>query len=159
SANSGSCLWGIFVSAPKTEGGQQLTETAPNSGAIVLSYGTDAPADQPCPTGSDAIADDAAPGDVLTVVGTTSSFILNTSGHKPADSDIPQIQIFQTCKASKTGTTAVPAPHVLSSEEITALGIQKTTDDPNATATHNQWGGVKVRAEMVDSDPWMGMAC
>lgn len=159
SKTTGSCLWGIFVSASKTDdvSPQQLTETAPYSGALVLSYGDPEPnGDLPCPTGTDAIANDAKPGDLLTVVGTTSKFILNSCGQMPADSDIPQVQIFQTCKAEKTGTAAVPAPHVLTTDEITALSKQKTSDGPTVLETHNKWGGVKVRAEDVASDPWKG---
>lgn len=156
-SSSGSCLWGIFVSAPTTEGGQQLTETAPYSGVIVLSYGDPQPnPDLPCPTGTDAIADDAKPGDKLDVIGITSKFILMSCGNFPSDSDIPQTQIFQTCKAEKTGTAAVPAPHVLTPDEITALSKQKTTDGPDVLETHNKWGGVKLRAENVPADPWAG---
>jgi hypothetical protein len=155
SSASGSCLWGVFVSAPMAEGGNQpLTETAPYSGAIVLSYGDPEPnPDLPCPTGTDAFANDVKPGDVLDVVGTTSKFILNSCGNFPADSDVPQIQIFQTCKAAKVGSTTPPAPHVLSDAEITALSKQKGSD---GAETHNMWGGVKLRAEGVDSDPWAG---
>ncbi len=153
SSGSGSCLWGIFVSAPQTEGGQQLTETAPYSGVIVLSYGDSAPADMPCPTGTDAIADDAKPGDVLDVIGRTSSFILNSCGDKPTDTDVPQTQVFQTCKAAKVGTAAVPAPHVMTDEEIT---LAATQIGAASKTFHEQWGGVKLKAEMVASDPWAG---
>jgi hypothetical protein len=38
-SSSGSCLWGVFVSAPN------LTETAPNSGMLVLDYGFNAEID------------------------------------------------------------------------------------------------------------------
>lgn len=154
---TGSCLWGIFVSAPKTAGGAQLTETEPYSGALVLSYGDSEPnPDLPCPTGTDAIANDAAPGDVLTVVGQTSKFIQSACGTVATDSDVPQLQIFQSCMAKKTGTAAVPAPHVLTTDEIAALAKQKTTDGPDVLATHNMWGAVKVRAENVAADPWAG---
>ncbi len=157
SKTTGSCLWGIFVSASETEAGQQLTETAPYSGALVLSYGDPEPdAAKPCPTGTDAIANDAKPGDVLTVIGITSKFILSSCGEVATDSDIPQTQIFQSCKAEKTGTAAVPAPHVLTPDEITALSKQKTSDGATVQETHNKWGGVKVRAENVASDPWKG---
>lgn len=157
SKNTGSCLWGIFVSAPKTADGNQLTETEAYSGVIVLSYGDPEPnADLPCPTGTDAIANDAKPGDVLDVVGTTSKFILNSCGNVPTDSNIPQTQVFQTCKAAKVGTAAVPAPHVLTPDEITALSKQKTSDGAGVEATHQKWGGVKLRAENVPADPWVG---
>src|SRR5690606_20272872 len=78
SKNTGSCLWGVFVSAPG------LTDTAANTGMIILSYGTDAsipegetvaycPKLGQDPTG-DQIPDDVAPGDVLTVTGTNQVF-------------------------------------------------------------------------------------
>jgi hypothetical protein len=154
---TGSCLWGVFVSAPTTENGQQLTETAPYSGVIVLSYGDKAPTpDDPCPTGTDAIAEDVQPGDVLTVIGTTSNFILMSCGNFMSDSNIPQKQIFNSCLAKKTGTAAVPAPHVLTPAEITLLAKQKTTDGPDVAKAHEAWGGVKLRAENVPSDPWKG---
>ena len=71
------CLWGVFVSAPG------ISETAANSGAFAISYGTD-PVIPPggnkayCPKlGEDAgdkIPNDTKPGDVLDITGQTDYF-------------------------------------------------------------------------------------
>lgn len=169
-SSSGSCLWGIFVSASQTNDPTptQLTTTAPYSGVIALSYGPKAAADQPCLNRAEALAagvaeneldafpDDVKVGDELTVVGKTSKFIQSGCGQQPADSDIAQTQLFGVCHVAKTGTAAVPAPHVLTPEEITALSMQKTTDGADVLETHNKWGSVFLRAENVPVDPWPG---
>lgn len=148
SKNTGSCLWGVFVSAPG------LAETAANTGMIILSYGTEASIPEGetqayCPklgqepTG-DQIPDDVAPGDVLTVTGTNQVFPNppNCTGDNPPN-QVGMRQLSAVCSAVKTGTAPVPAPHVLTAEE--AELITSTSD----AAFHDAWGGVKVRVENV----------
>lgn len=152
-ANS-NCLWGVFVSAPKTAEGQQLTETAANSGALVLSKGNLGIANKAaCYTDpnakGDAIPDDVKPGDVLDVVATTDSFLLdfianNPCGTKATDTDIPTLQLSDACQAKKNGTAAVPAPHEFSADEIAALAAQHKAD-AGAEDFHRSWGNVKLR--------------
>jgi hypothetical protein len=151
-SSSGSCLWGVFVSEPN------LTETAPNSGILVLSYGFNAtiadggtkafcPRLSIDPTG-DSIPDDVKPGDVLDVVGETSYFLLPQCAEQKNGSTVSQYQISKASSVKKTGTAPVPAPHVLKTEaELVQLA------SPTDKAFHDQWGGVKVRIENVTSVP------
>jgi len=152
SKNTGSCLWGVFVSAPN------LSETAANTGLIILSYGTPAaipegetvaycPKLGQDPTG-DTIPDDVAPGDVLTVIGTNQVFPTapTCTGDNPPN-EVGMRQLSSVCSATRTGTAAVPAPHVLTAAEATS--ISSNTDK----AFHDAWGGVKVRVQDVGVTP------
>lgn len=153
---SGSCLYGVFVSAPN------LTETAPYSGMLVISYGCDAavpPGGQQayCPKLSshfpddpkalDAIPDDIKPGDVLNVTGKFDDYIPQTCGSMPTDSKTPQNQLLVDCAVERTGTAPLPAPHELAPDEIAKLADQADAD------FHTQWAGVKVRVANVSPAP------
>lgn len=155
SNSTGSCLWGIYVSAPG------LTETAANTGVLVVSYGTPAsiadggtkafcPIVGQAPCG-DGIPDDVAIGDVLDIAGKTDKF-LSTSCTKPTDASVGQIQISNVLPngAVKTGTATPPTPHLLSDAEITQLA------SPSDTDFHDKWAGVKVRIANVTSTPQSG---
>lgn len=148
SKNTGSCLWGVFVSAPG------LTETAANTGMIVLSYGTPAAIPEGeteayCPKlgqdpAGDVLPDDVKPGDVLNVIGTNQVFPNppQCTGDNPPN-QVGMRQLSAVCFAERTGTAPVPTPHVLTAEE--AASITSTSD----AAFHDAWGGVKVRVENV----------
>jgi hypothetical protein len=140
---SGSCLWGVFVSAPG------ITETAANSGIIALSYGDNATSKNDggkafCPilgeepTGS-GIPDDIAPGDVVDIAGKTSYFAASGC-------TAPKQRQLVSSTLTKTGTAAVPTPHALAASEIASLA-------GNDTAFHDMWGGVKVRITNVTATP------
>jgi hypothetical protein len=148
SSKSGSCLWGVYVSAPG------LTETAASSGTLVVDYGT--PATIPdggtkayCPAigfGDDAgdkIPNDVKPGDVLDVVGTTDYYVPKACASTPGGSSVAQRQVKNACSITRTGTATPPKPHVFTGADIKSLG--SATD----TASHDKWGGVKVRLENV----------
>jgi hypothetical protein len=145
--DGGTCLWGVYVSAPG------LTTAKANSGLLALGYGTkasipDGAAEATCPSlqngpVGDLLPDDVKPGDVLTLVGETDAFILNSCGEKPGESTIAQKQLAKLCSVTRTGTAPVPAPAVLAAKDITKLGAQ--TDK----AFYDQWSGVKVRLEGV----------
>lgn len=147
SSSSGSCLWGVFVSAPG------LAETAANSGILILSYGTNAVTNDAgqafCPKlgqepAGDKIPDDVAPGDELTVVGETDYFLLSQCASEPNGSTVAQRQLSKVCSVERTATgKAVPLPHKLTAADIAKLG------DPNDTAFHDQWGGVKVQIDNI----------
>jgi hypothetical protein len=155
SKSTNNCLWGVFVSAPG------LTETQPNSGVLILSYGTKAAIPEGgttayCPklgqepTG-DQIPDATMPGDVLDVVGVVSRFPDPPECMAPNPANqVGMLQLGQVCKAVKTGTAAVPAPHVLTADELAS--ISSTTDK----AFHDTWGAVKVRAENLTVAPQDG---
>lgn len=141
-SSSGSCLWGVFVSAPG------LDTTEANSGTVVLSYGTNALTDCDgktyCPKlgtdpTCDAIPDDVKPGDVFDLKGETSYYKPTCSGD--GESQVPMRQVGKTCEMTKTGTAAVPEPAVVSDLDSLA--------SPTDTDFHDAWGGVKVRIEDV----------
>jgi hypothetical protein len=153
SKTTGSCLWGLFVSAPG------LTETAPNTGLLLASYGTqaviaDGGTKAFCPVlgltpAGDALPDDVKIGDVLNVTGKTDYFIIKTCGMNPGEASVPQYQISNVVSAVKptTGPTTAtpPTPHTLTDAEIAQLA------SGNDTAFHDKWGGVKVRLQNVTS--------
>ncbi|MCC6557999.1 MAG: hypothetical protein IT372_34060 [Polyangiaceae bacterium] len=158
SKNTGSCLWGVYLSAPG------LSETGPNTGILALSYGTPGVTDPQgnivCPTieqGSvgDAFPDDVKPGDVLDVRGETSYFLLNACATQPADQNPSQVKQRQLAKVdlvTRTGTAPVPTPHTVTPEELALLNSATDQD------FHDMWGGVKVRlpgpvSAVMQTDP------
>lgn len=156
SKTSHNCLWGVFVSAPG------LAETAPNSGVLILSYGTKAsiPEGQTqefCPrlaqdeTG-DQIPDNVKPGDVLDVVGVVDRFPDPPMCEAPdPPNENGMLQVNQVCKANIVGTVTPPTPKTLTPAEIAMVS---STGDK---AFHDSWGGVKVRIEDVGVTPENGM--
>jgi hypothetical protein len=148
---SGSCLWGVFVSAPN------LTTTEPNSGILVVNYGDNATIDDGgsqafCPRLGidpigDKIPDDTKPGDVLDVIGETSYFLLPNCASQAGGSTVAEFQIAKGSSVTKTGTATPPAPYVLSKAEIDQAA------DQNDQAFHDKWGGVKVAVANVVSEP------
>lgn len=167
SSSSGSCLFGVYVSAPG------LTETAANSAVLVISYGDEAttddngntfcaklgePYDANDPTGAGGnIPDWVKPGDVLTIPnGKTSHFLLSQCATEPNGSTVKAIQLathFSGCPIEITGTAPVPAPHVL-----TAAELAQSADQDNA-AFHNAWGAVFVRTPAVTPELWPAAEC
>jgi hypothetical protein len=150
---AGTCLYGVFVSAPG------LIETEPYSGILVVSKGNNAtiPPGQTTsycgklsnrvagdPVPGDAIPDDVKPGDVLNVTGTADSFLLNQCATEPNGSTVPQRQISFACNVTRTGTAAVPAPRA-----FTAATNVAALASPTNAAFHDQWGGVFVRVSNV----------
>jgi hypothetical protein len=108
-ARSGSCLFGAFAGSDPSHSGPR--------GILVVSYGTDAPAGEPCPTGTDAIPDALTPGDAVTASGYLSDYA--PSGCSVAGS--PQLLVDASCALAGTTRRAVPAAYDLSFEEADAL--------------------------------------
>lgn len=153
---SGSCLFGVFVSAPG------LAEAKPYSGIMVVNYGNPAAVPQGGNTAycgkissraagelepGDLIPDDVKPGDVLDIIGVASEYIVSSCGQKPTDSTTPQKQIAFVCGLERTGTAPVPAAHVFPEAEATKIADQKDAD------FHKQWGGALIRVENVTPTP------
>jgi hypothetical protein len=152
SKSTGSCLWGIFASAPG------LTETAPNSGILMVSYGTPAttndagkaycPVPDPNGTGpaGDAFPDNVAPGDVLDVEGKTDYYAPSSCGTLSTDSTVKQYQVSNIAPGNVKSVSQggpVPTPHELTGTDIASLSA--LTDK----TFHDKWGGVKVRIKNV----------
>jgi hypothetical protein len=106
---SGGCLFAAFL-------GIEPDATGPR-GLLLVSYGDDAPEDEPCLTGIDGIPDDLAPGDVLTAVGYLSSYA------PPGCSAVPsaQLMVDATCPLERTGRTTAPEPFTLSLDQANAV--------------------------------------
>lgn len=157
SKTSHNCLWGVFVSAPG------LAETGPNTGMLVLSYGTKASippgeTQEYCPrlgqdpTG-DKIPDNVKPGDVLDLVGVVDRFPDPPECTAPDPiNKIGMLQLNQVCKADVVGQTTPPTPKVLSAAEIAKISSVDEADN----TFHDQWGGVKVRIENAGVTPEAG---
>lgn len=112
---SGGCLFGAFV-------GDEAARDGPR-GVLVVSYGLDAPADEPCAPGHDAIPDELAPGDAVTSVGTVTEHVPPTcSGVTPS----PQMLVEVGCALSRAGRRLLPAPYDLTFDE--ASGIARGSD-------------------------------
>ncbi len=155
SKSTDNCLWGVFVSAPG------LTETAPNSGMLILSYGTKASIPEGgtvayCPRlgqdpAGDQIPDNVEPGDVLDVVGVVARFPDPPSCMAPdPPNQVGMLQLGQVCKAQIVGQATPPTPRVVPAGEIASL------TSPTDQAFHDQWGGVKLRIEDVGVTPEAG---
>jgi hypothetical protein len=158
SSETGSCLWGVFLSVPG------IAETAAYSGLLALSYGTPATASSSgeafCPTiqanqpAGDAFPDDVAPGDVLTVVGKTDAYIpeaCSAADAGPGASDVKGIQLTNVTSVTRTATgAATPTPHVLDSTDLATLAAG--TD----TTWLDQWGSVRVELQNVSVVPYGG---
>jgi hypothetical protein len=159
SKTSGSCLWGVFVSAPG------LTEATANSGVLAVSFGTPAVAGDAggtayCPTiqagqpAGDAFPDDVAPGDVLDIVGTTDAYIpaACTAGDAGLGASmVPAIQLSKVTSVTRTSRgAAVPAPHVLTQSDLSTLAAGS---DPTWL---DAWNGVLVTAENVTAQSQAG---
>lgn len=148
SSKSGSCLWGVYISAPG------LTETAENTGLMLVNYGSqaviaDGGTKAYCPAigfgdeAGDKIPNDVKPGDVFDVIGTTDAYVPAACASEPGGSSVGQLQVKNACAITRTGTAAVPKAHVFKGAEIATLA------SPADVAFHNKWGGVKVRVEGV----------
>ncbi len=156
SSTTNNCLWGVFVSAPG------ITETAENTGLLILSYGTKAsiPEGQTkafCPKlgqepVGDKIPDGTLPGDVLDVVGSVSRFPDPPMCTAPDPlNQVGMLQLSGVCSATKTGTATPPTPHLMTGADVTSLS--STTDK----AFHDKWGAVKIRVENATVEPQAGM--
>jgi hypothetical protein len=128
---SGGCLFGAFV-------GEEPDADGPR-GLLIVSYGEDAPEDEACPTGADAIPDDLAPGDVLAAAGYLSSYA--PSGCTAVAS--PQLMVDATCPFERTARTTAPEPFTLSLDEADAIA------QGSNSATLRTFAGGLVRLENV----------
>ncbi|MGK3964776.1 hypothetical protein WMF38_11465 [Sorangium sp. So ce118] len=148
SKRTGSCLWGVFLSAP----GIPVTEA--NSGILALSYGTRGVTDDRgnviCPnieqaSAGDAFPDDVKPGDALDVTGRTSYYSPADCDEQPPEANPTQVkqrQLANVTIVKRAGTAPIPEPRAFSGEEIAKLAAP---GNPDGEKFHDAWGGVKVR--------------
>ncbi len=162
--SSGSCLWGIFVSAPG------ITTAAANTGLLVVGEGTPAsvadggtkaycPTIQPyppapgMPSGS-PFPDDTIPGDVFDITGTSEPYIdkeCSAVDAGPGSSSVAQAQLSSVTVANRTSRGApVPAPYVLTTADLASLAAG------NATGWLDSYGGVLVQAQNVNVVEYQG---
>ena len=132
-----------------------LAETAPGTGILALSYGSDATVADGgtkayCPRlgidpVGDSLPDDAQPGDIIDITGSSDAFVLPACGTNAGETKVPQFQLTKVCAATKTGSGPAPKAHVLTADEAKKLA------DQSDKAFHDQWGGTKVRIENVSA--------
>src|SRR5262249_3366935 len=142
SKTTGSCLWGVFLSMPG------ISTTAPFSGVLAVSYGTDAVTNDAgksfCPVppldpAGDAFPDDIAPGDVIDVIGKTDAspspaHMLPGCPPRPA----PKVQLANVCSATKTShTNSLPA--------AATSGFDLSKIAGGDAAEIAKWSGVKIQ--------------
>jgi hypothetical protein len=109
-ASSGGCLFGAYVGAPPVDGEPR--------GVLLVSYGDDAAPDLPCPTGTDGLPDDLAPGDRVTAAGRLSSYAPASCGGVAAS---PQLAVDAACPLVRRSHRDAPEPAPLSLELADAL--------------------------------------
>jgi hypothetical protein len=135
-SEAGRCLWGAFV-------GDEPTPGEPR-GVLVVSYGSDARDDASCASGTDAIPDDLAPGDVVRVFARASTFV-------PASCDgivsAPQMIADARCPLERLERTAPLAPFALPLDLADELA---RGSDP---ALVRRFAGGLVRLEDVNALP------
>jgi hypothetical protein len=112
-ASSGGCLFGAYVGGAAVDGEPR--------GLLVVSYGDDAPSDQPCPTGTDGIPDELAPGDRVGVPGRFSTYVPSSCGSVAPS---PQLLVDAACPlvVSARGEPLDAAPLPFDVADALALG-------------------------------------
>lgn len=115
-ASSGGCLFGAYV-------GEASPDAEPR-GLLVVSYGEDAPRDQPCPAGTDGIPDDLAPGDRVVAAGRFSTYAPSSCGGVAPS---PQLLVDAGCPLAVSSRgeplDAVPLPFDVA--DAVALGADE----------------------------------
>ncbi|HSN98249.1 MAG TPA: hypothetical protein VLS89_08120 [Candidatus Nanopelagicales bacterium] len=172
-SSSGSCLYGVYISAPG------LTETQPYSGVLAVSYGSQATQGSDgklyCarlgqdPAG-DAFPDDVRPGDVLNIVGETSHFLLSFCGDACGDTtctaaelacyedpDCPDFRCWDDCSAD-------PIPYRESAVKQRQLAkvtmVERTGNGPVPTPhtlTGAEIAGLSSSDDQEFHDQWGGV--
>lgn len=133
-SSSGRCLFGAFVGGEPAPDGPR--------GALVVAYGADAPQNQPCAPGHDAIPDDLTPGDAVSAIGYATTYAPGTCGSvTPA----PQLMVDSGCSLARAARRVLPVPYVLSPDEATRLATG--TD----AAFVRRFAGGLVRLENVST--------
>jgi hypothetical protein len=89
-------------------------------GLLLVSYGDEAAADEPCPLGGDGLPDDLAPGDRVTVTGRYSSYVPSSCG---SVAESPQLLVEAACPLLRTGSGEPPAAVALSLDLADALAL------------------------------------
>jgi hypothetical protein len=133
---AGSCLWGVFLGDAASAGEPR--------GVLVVSYGNEAPGDERCAAGTDAIRDDIAPGDSVRVVGRASSFVPSSCDGVVA---APQMIADARCPFERIGQAGEIEPVTLSFDVADELARGK---DPELV---RRFAGGLVRLENVSALP------
>jgi hypothetical protein len=137
---TGTCYWGVFVSEP-------VPQAVPYSGGLVLNTGTNAVLEASglygaCPTGTDLIPDDTAPGDVLSVTATLVSYVRADCATTTAPAPVPEVRINSACAVRRDATGhSVPAP-------ATVPDVSELTNAAG-DAIHRKWTGVLIKLDNV----------
>ena len=142
-AKSGACLWGAFAADAQLTGA--------GSGLLLVSFGSEHAADQPCVAGSDALPSDLRPGDQLEAQGMLDQYRPATC---PGVAPAPQLRVDVACPLARVGSVAPPR----------AASIDFTLADELAAGADRDllraWSGALVRLDgaFAEQDPSDGDA-
>lgn len=142
---TGTCYWGIFVSEP-------VAQAVPYSGALVLALGSPATLDAsgaygPCPAGTDIIASDTVPGDVLDVTANVFTYVKSTCAATAVPAPVAEVRVGYACSITRTASGhPVPAP-------ATVADLSELTNSASDT-NHRKWTGVLVKLDSVTPIDW-----
>ncbi len=144
-SSSGSCLWGMFVSA-------DAASAAELGGVMIASYGAPAAAAanaelEPCVPGADAIPDDVAIGDLLSIRGKTEIYRPTWCANASPLGQI-RVRALPACPVKKLGSTTPPAP----------VGIDLETANQLARGTDAQVSGGRPSAGLPDGASLQALA-
>jgi hypothetical protein len=124
-SSNGSCLWGVFVSA-------DVDAAAEHAGLMVVGYGSSSEANasgelEPCRPGTDAIPDDVAIGDLVSIRGKTEIYQPSWCDNTMLAGQT-RVRARATCPVSKLGSAEPPEP--LAIDVQTASEIARGTGAP-----------------------------
>jgi hypothetical protein len=101
-AQSGSCLWGVFVGAAP-DGDEPR-------GVLAVAFGDEASEATNCVAGTDGIPDDIAPGDLVRVFGRYEAYVPGSCGGIAPE---PQVVVDARCPIARSGRGDVLSPVTL----------------------------------------------
>lgn len=142
-AKSGACLWGAFVAGAELSGA--------GSGLLLVSFGSEHAAGEPCVADSDALPSDLRPGDELEVEGTLDEYAPTTC---PDVAPAPQLRVDPACPPTRAGS--VTPPRAASIDFALADQLAAGADRDLLRA----WSGALVRLDgaSAEQDPSDGDA-
>lgn len=142
-AKSGACLWGAFVADAELTGA--------GSGLLLVSFGSEHGAGEPCVAGSDALPSDLRPGDKLEVEGTLDEYAPTTC---PDVAPAPQLRVDTACPLTRAGSVTPPRAASIDF----ALADQLAAGDDRDLL--RAWSGALVRLDgaLAEQDPADGDA-
>jgi hypothetical protein len=148
-SSNGSCLWGVFVSA-------DVDATAEHTGLMVVGYGSSSEANdrgelEPCSPGTDALPDDVALGDLLSIRGKTEVYQPSWCENATLAGQV-RVRARATCPVSKLGSAEPPEPLAIDAETASALARGSDASQPALQAAVVRLSGVSGKQDGMQPD-------